>query len=294
MRLTNILSLTSSVSNWLANSRNPRILHVFDRACNLINERREVLSIVTPQIGNGPFNLVIPRLRKSFGLSDGNESWQTSEVFYDYIDLQSPISISPTQLHLGALTINIGNAELWNPCPDWERIHTERDKILNQLTSLSITNYQPLLPNSLFSNLSSALVNTDISTAKSIASKLSGLGIGLTPAGDDFMMGAMYATWIIHPFETAKVLAEEIANTAAPLTTSLSGAWLKSAGRGEAGILWHNFFDALVSTNIMNVQEFFQKILAVGETSGADAMSGFYDMIYYWAESIGVTRDTTL
>jgi hypothetical protein len=61
----NTLSLAPNACTGLANTRYPRILHVFDRACNLINERREVLSIVTPQIGNGPFNLTpASRLRK--------------------------------------------------------------------------------------------------------------------------------------------------------------------------------------------------------------------------------------
>ena len=60
MQFINVLSVAPDVNNWLANSRLPRILYVFDRACNLINEPREVLSIVTPQIGNGPFNLVMP------------------------------------------------------------------------------------------------------------------------------------------------------------------------------------------------------------------------------------------
>jgi hypothetical protein len=49
------LSLAPAVNTWLKDSRHPRILHIFDSACNLINESREVLSIVTPQIGRGNF-----------------------------------------------------------------------------------------------------------------------------------------------------------------------------------------------------------------------------------------------
>ncbi len=47
MNAINVLSLSRDGNDWLANSLRPRILHVFERACNLINERREVLSIVT-------------------------------------------------------------------------------------------------------------------------------------------------------------------------------------------------------------------------------------------------------
>src|SRR5690606_7025438 len=99
----------------------------------------------------------------------------------------------------------------------------------------------------------------------SITSKLAGLGIGLTPAGDDFLMGAIHAAWMIHPQEVAKNISKEIANIAVPLTTSLSGAWLKSASKGETGELWHDFFEALIKDE--NIFLPMSKILSVGETS---------------------------
>ena len=97
-------------------------------------------------------------------------------------------------------------------------------------------------------------------------------------------MGAILAARIIHPPEVASVLAEEVARTAAPLTTSLSVAWLNSAGRGEAGILWHEFFDALIFTDPGRVQEVINRILAVGETSGTDALAGFIGAFISYAE----------
>lgn len=270
------ISLTLAVNDWLANSHHPRLLHLFDRACNLINERREVLSIVTPEIGDGPFNLVVP----------------TDLFFIQRLSLETSISTSAYQLNLGNLTIDTENATLWNPCPDWEMLHSKKDEIAKRLTQLPITNYftqggidMPLavasVPStapglqSLVSDLSSALAAADISTAKDIASKLAGLGQGLTPSGDDFLMGALYAAWILHPREVASGLAQRVAESAAPLTTSLSAAWIRSAGRGEAGELWHQFFDALVSGDEIEIQKRVENILAVGETSGADALAGF-------------------
>ncbi|MEK6753726.1 MAG: DUF2877 domain-containing protein [Chloroflexota bacterium] len=308
MQLINALSLTPAVNNWLANSRHPRILHVFDHACNLINERREVLSIVTQQIGNGPFNLVLLKL-------PGN------------INLQSPISISPTQLTLGDITITTASAKLWHPRPDWEMLHAKKDDILNQImslrgqwfsarsnpldnweiassqrtsallaTTLLFTNHQkhglqspvsnlqffnPQFSNSLISSLAIADLPSSLTTAKQLA----GLGQGLTPAGDDFILGALLAAWIIHPPEIARVLAEKIAKTAAPLTTSLSAAWLRSAGKGEAGILWHKFFEAL-SHPISSLQSPISKILSIGHTSGADALAGFFGVCSAFKERI--------
>jgi hypothetical protein len=275
MQVVNALFLSPDASIWLSDSWQPRILHVFDRACNLINQRGEVLSIVTPQIGNGPFNLVV----------------ENEVLFSTCLDLESPISILNDRLTLGNLTINTSNAKLWSPRPDWESLHARRDDILKQVTSLCIDVRQPLLPHSLIANLSSALATANTSSILTITSQLAGLGAGLTPAGDDFILGAVLGAWIIHPLEVAKSLAEEITNTAAPLTTSLSAAWLRSAGRGEAGILWHQFFAALVSvaqsanrTYPTAVQEATDRILAVGETSGTDAMAGFINLFIYWGE----------
>jgi hypothetical protein len=115
----------------------------------------------------------------------------------------------------------------------------------------------------------------NLATSLASAKQPAGLGQGLTPAGDDFLLGAILAAWIIHSTGVAKSLVEEIANAAAPLTKSLSAAWLRSAGRGEVGIWRHDFFKSLISCDPASNQKAMDKILAVGETSGADALAAF-------------------
>jgi len=266
MRSINALSLTPNGNDWLASSCHPRILHVFDHACNLINERKEVLSIVTPQIGNGPFNLIV----------------EDDVLFSNPLNLESPVSISANRLILGNLTIHTADAKLWSPRPDWEKLHAHQDLILNPLTQSPIVNYQPLLPISLLSTFSTSIATADLPSSFAVSRRLAGLGIGLTPAGDDFILGALLAAWIIHPIEIVGVLAKGITNTSAPLTTSLSAAWLRSAGKGEAGILWHQFFEALISSKPAEIQTATDNILAIGETSGADALAGFIGTLIGW------------
>lgn len=265
MESIHALSLVPVVNHWLAHSHQPRILHLFARACNLINEHGEILSIVTPQVGNGPFNLVI----------------QDDVHFDENFKFDTPIMTQGDCLHLGNLTIDITRAKDWDPRPNWENLHHQQEIVLDRVSQFPFTNYQSSTPHFLLSTFSSSLANADIPSAKDIASNLAGLGIGLTPAGDDFIMGALYAAWIIHPSEIAGTLAEQVAETAAPLTTSLSAAWLRSAGMGEAGNLWHEFFDALLSGDAAQIQTAVEKILAVGATSGADALSGFMNTFLY-------------
>jgi hypothetical protein len=282
MRSINALSLSLGACEWLANSHGPGILHVFDNVCNLINAGREVLSIVTPKIGNGPFNLVV----------------EDDVLFSTHLTAASPISIHANQLQLEDLTILITNAEIWSPRPNWEMLHARRNNIPDQLISLPLTTYElPTLELTAFlplvhapgsAGLSNSLIysiaNADIPSSRTASRKLAGLGSGLTPAGDDVIMGAVLAGWILHRPEVASVLAKEIADTAVPLTTSLSAAWLRSAGKGEAGILWHEFFGNLIATDVAQIQTSVNKILAVGESSGADALSGFIGTILWWAQ----------
>ena len=266
MRSVNALALSPNVSQWLATTRHPRVLHIFDRACNLINEQGEVLSVVAAEIGNGPFNLVVA----------------TEILFAESIDLEAPIFASTHRLDLGDLTIQFSEAQLWNPQPDWDALYATRRTIAPQLANFPIT-HEPF-PAPLVSPFAAALVRADVSAAMATASKLAGLGIGLTPSGDDFLMGALYAVWIIHPHEIAQVLASEVATVAAPLTTSLSAAWLRAAGQGEAGGVWHEFFEASISGKMQRIQTAMNKILAVGETSGADALAGLISVFNVYQE----------
>jgi hypothetical protein len=248
----------------MTKSQHPSVLHVFDNACNLINENKDVLSIVTKPIGAGPFNLVV----------------DDDVLVVERVTVDSPVILHDDGLQVGYLIINMKHANLWSPCPDWDRAHAKREIIRERVAHLPVRNYQPDLPPSLLSTFSKAMATVDVPACVSASQQLAGLGQGLTPSGDDFMLGALYAAWIIQPPAIARNLADAVANSAAPLTTSLSAAWLKSAGRGEAGILWHEFLDALVSADVMSNHIAAEKIVAVGATSGADALSGFVSSFF--------------
>lgn len=274
MKTIHARSLAPTVIDWLATARHPRVLHVFDHACNLIDEDRDVISIVNPRLGNGPFSIVVD-----------------PELFFpEHMDAQTPISVEENQISLGDLLISTNHATQWNPRPNWERLHANKENISNlsvhfpaRSLPVGLSTYHSQFPIHLIPSLTSALTHADLPIAKQVATNLAGLGIGLTPSGDDIIMGALYATWIIHPPEIASVLGNEVAETASALTTSLSAAWLRSAGRGEAGSLWHQFFDAMLMGG--DIQSKIKNILAVGHTSGADALTGFMGVLTCWNES---------
>jgi len=266
MPLIKALSCSPNVHHWIHTSHQLRILHIFDNACNLLNKREEILSVVSQKIGNGPFNLVISDAR----------------LFSEPLSVNSPVSIQMGQLHIGDWVIHTEGADVWCPRPHWENLHHKKMPILTQLTQLDMPFSQ--FYNPLVTKLAYTIANADIEESKAIASQLAGLGQGLTPSGDDILLGATLAAWIIHPLDIATEIAKEITDITAPQTTSLSAAWLRSAGNGEAGILWHEFFDTLLSENNIQAQAASDKILAVGETSGMDALTGFMAVFIAYAE----------
>ena len=108
---------------------------------------------------------------------------------------------------------------------------------------------------------------------------LAGLGPGLTPAGDDFLLGFMARIWLepalLPAAWTAPDLCQHIAQTAAPRTTRLSRAWLIHAARGHFAEPWHDLVTALAANDKSAILHAGARILRIGATSGRDAMTGF-------------------
>jgi len=104
---------------------------------------------------------------------------------------------------------------------------------------------------------------------------LAGLGGGLTPAGDDFILGALLAAWAGLYGPSAPALAAGVAKAAAAATTTLSAAYVRAAARGECSAYWHRLFAALLQPQTGEAPAALAALLAVGHTSGADALAGF-------------------
>jgi hypothetical protein len=119
------------------------------------------------------------------------------------------------------------------------------------------------------------LVTADASLAVQGALGLAGLGGGLTPAGDDFIVGALLAVWAGLYGPGLELLTAAVADAAAERTTTLSGAYLRAAARGECSARWHALFKALLATEHAASRRALEALLAVGHTSGGDGLAGF-------------------
>jgi len=123
--------------------------------------------------------------------------------------------------------------------------------------------------------LSLALGEGDLQVASAAAGELAGLGAGLTPAGDDFLMGAMLALWSVAEPAWAERASRSLLEAAAPRTHRISRAWLRAAAAGEAAEAWHALVAALIGGRERPLRQTVGRIARQGHTSGADALTGY-------------------
>ena len=120
----------------------------------------------------------------------------------------------------------------------------------------------------------------DAARASAGARALAGVGGGLTPAGDDFIVGALLAAWAGLYGVGAETLGPGVVDAAAPRTTTLSAAYLRAAAHGECIVHWHTLVQALLHADEPGLRAAVQSLVSVGHTSGADALAGFLAVHY--------------
>ncbi|MFQ5854989.1 MAG: DUF2877 domain-containing protein [Anaerolineae bacterium] len=101
---------------------------------------------------------------------------------------------------------------------------------------------------------------------------LLGFGEGLTPAGDDCLLGVLAARRMLG--RPAGALEDTIRRSVSR-TTVLSAAFLRTACDGQFAGHWHRLRDALDGGDAAEIAGAVRHILAHGATSGADALVGW-------------------
>jgi hypothetical protein len=258
-----------------------QVLGHFRRAVDLLIDEA-VIALVLPEIGNGPFNVVVTNLPDGPLPRHSNLAW-TSNVLH----------IGLWQIHFDAET------QWWNPCPPWDTL-TLNPSRLAQLRDIAIREAHTrapidspfirlLLGDSLpiVTALGRALAANNVDAIGGAAAAIAGLGPGLTPSGDDFLAGAMMGMrmgnrkWEMANGDSTDhasrvlPLASGLFAAAAPRTTHLSRAFLHAASKGLADERWHNLLVALSAENPAQLERSATSVLNFGASSGLDMVAGF-------------------
>lgn len=119
------------------------------------------------------------------------------------------------------------------------------------------------------------LQNKRMSNAIEYATSLIGLGPGLTPAGDDFLMGlfAVFNIWN-SPCYSNKSFCEEVVIKAKNLTNDISYCALEKAAGGKVRESIIVLLNALFEGSEEELIASLSKVLAIGSSSGTDISLG--------------------
>lgn len=127
----------------------------------------------------------------------------------------------------------------------------------------------------------------DVQGALRAAQKLIGLGPGVTPTGDDILIGFLAGLWgmavqdqgqlaFIHSFGTELVkLARQ--------TSEISRTYIYHASQGQFSSSLSYLVEAIATDN--NVEAFLQSAMRVGHSSGMDSVTGLLIGLCVWNTS---------
>lgn len=258
-------SVSIPLSRFLERSRRGTVLTTFARSAYLGLDG-SIVAVVASELMNGPLNVVLddpaPRFEElavgaAAGASDERllvEDWpaislQGATQWDPQIRPWSSAQLTGVSAHLDTL----GRSVLADAPTD----HLAHPRIEQGLAGLQ------------------AAVRTqtpeDLTAA---ASDLAGLGGGLTPTGDDVLVGVLMALAAL-PDGPNRALRAAIRGGTVGRTTRISDAYLEAAARGEASEAWQRLLAALGGDGSHSVIQAGRRILSFGETSGVDMLTGF-------------------
>jgi hypothetical protein len=271
------------------------VLSVFAEVCNLVSDQDEVVALVSQRVGNGPLNIV---LEGNGFLAKGLEVGLPVKGDGRGIRVGEALNNEPYR-------VSLAGAEIWEPWLEWDGLNVDwpgleanlavlHDHLIAQAPAESLacllaanaaggrsveSAYRKAARRAIKGLLAALRVGNPQGIAAGAAA-LAGLGPGLTPAGDDFLLGLMAGLRTWPQFLTGKRLSVEeacqaIYGAAAGRTNLLSVALLRSAKEGMFGEAWHILLAALRQGKAEEVRGAADRLLGFGGTSGADALSGF-------------------
>jgi hypothetical protein len=247
-----------------------QVLGRFRRACNLIDDRKRVVALLLPDVGRGPFAIAI----------DG------SPGIFDSLSPGQPARANRQAVIIGRWTVLLRQAAVWEPRLVRPLRQLNTDLIIdllepyahwpNFVEDTSTASRMAQAARQRVAQFLEVITEPDRESAlMAVVERLAGLGSGLTPAGDDYLLGAMAALWLAG----RPTFVPLIARTAWPKTNALSGAFLQAAARGEFMEPWHALARSWQAEDKAALAAAVQWIADFGASSGRDALAGFSNVL---------------
>ncbi|HHR5811465.1 DUF2877 domain-containing protein [Providencia alcalifaciens] len=264
------------------------IEQVFNKAINF-SVNHQLYTLLSSQIDNAP-----------------NSCRLINKDFLSYkINVGDSVFILNNEIHIGEnYAISFLLCTTWKPSTIYfvaEKINdkdylffleskfNEIDSILNKRTH-SLFNYQgnnlfylesSKKLNELRFSLINALMNKQSSEVANIVSQFIGLGIGLTPSGDDYLVGLMaFLLLKNHPANSFYISFYQGILHSKGNTTPISAITLEKALNQEYRENIHQLIQCLVDGRETNIYPKILEILNIGSSSGCDMLFGIRDALF--------------
>lgn len=135
--------------------------------------------------------------------------------------------------------------------------------------------------NQLRSDLLHLLKNRQHQNLGNVVRQFIGLGIGLTPSGDDYLVGLMaFLLLRNHPAEVVHSDFYQGVMQGNEQTTPISAITLEKALHHEYRENMYQLMQSLVDANEIDIHSQFLNILNIGSSSGSDMLFGMRDALY--------------
>ena len=124
--------------------------------------------------------------------------------------------------------------------------------------------------------MADACERDDAAAAATAGEPLLGLGPGLTPSGDDFVGGVLFARHVLAPGDTAwSAAAASLVERARTRTHPVSAALMTDLAHGEGHEPLHDLIDALADGDAPDrARRAVEQLGRLGHSSGWDMLTG--------------------
>lgn len=254
---------------------------VFER-CLYLRSGDDFVCIGEPDIANGPITLIanvgtLPTLRSLAGqvslmcrehITIGNSVRFVLDHSEPWRPFGWPISPSPDRL-IDICAVLASRAKASAPREGLARCVIDEQvpgcSPLARVARPRITIFERWLSRLLHAG------HTSAAASREAVQGLIGLGPGLTPSGDDLLVGALFALDAIGESEANAAMARAIVDVLPGLTAPLSAAFLRTAAAGHVGENLHQIISLIMTGDADAAIATAEKI---GHSSGWDIMAG--------------------
>ena len=279
--------VASDLIDALTSKTDEGIVHsVFDHACNIQLDRNRLVTLISPKLSNCPsaIKLDIAEDRKlcSIGFKAG---------------MKSVINKDEIKIPEACLSIKLTGAKIWDSSPLFFRSKISEEMLnenIEKIRDLTLkfgetegvasildenkvdNNYKNFIVNSV-KRLAKGISDFDFKEITEASKRLIGLGPGLTPAADDFLLGILASLYYVgyyfgNRLENLKKIAGFIIYDLPGRTTFISEIMLGNGMKARFSEPIRDLMLAVIHNT--SVQDKCVNLLSIGGTSGSDCAAG--------------------